>query len=800
MLRLFTAIATTVARRPRLTLLLVLGVTIVLGGLNAQMVVQNEIVLDDEVAIAQRELDARFGSNRQVVQVLLRRDAGLVSTEGLDAQVALMDAFQTATIQATLIDDPTQPAVAGPFDPLLGSGPQARPNIAGSYAQSLIQLPDDLAGLYRSLLSDDETRGLILVVQDTTGLDEDAALVNQRLVAEAVTQTTLPSGVSATAFSIQLMLTASDVGPEVGRLFGTALLIILLVLAIVYWGKAERRERRVLARRTAADVGLTLLVIVLAVVWMQGLGVLAGPDYLGLIEYFSPQTQVVPILIIGLGVDFGIHLLARYRTALAAGGDPHVAFVSSSQTVGITLLLCTAATAIGFLTNLASPVGFLAALGVLAALGIISAFVLTMTLLPAVRVLLDTRGARRGTLPLTALGQSRDAALPQVIGRSAWLAERHPALTLVAATLLVFVGVFGYTQLDSEFSVTDFVPRDEPLLTTFDEIAGSFAGGFDESTSVLITGDLTTPAAHNAVIDALSQVATLDDVVAFGAAADASSLAGVMRNLDEPTRQRFGVAADGTVANDTDVASLYGLLLDTLPGTRAFLARDSDTFVGRAVFATRAGEADAEQLAADINGVFAGARSEGVTGRAVSPAIQQASLSVAVEASQLRSLAIALGAAMLLLVMHFTVASGMPLLGVITVLPVGLVLALTFATMALTGIPLNPVTATLAALSIGIGVPFTIHVTSRFLEERNRDASGSAIRRTLTDTGGALVGSALTTAIGFGVLVTSTLKPFEQLGYVIVYAIVYSVVAAILVLPSLLTVWDGRQRRSQQPS
>lgn len=35
--------------------------------------------------------------------------------------------------------------------------------------------------------------------------------------------------------------------------------------------------------------------------------------------------------------------------------------------------------------------------------------------------------------------------------------------------------------------------------------------------------------------------------------------------------------------------------------------------------------------------------------------------------------------------------------------------------MALTGIPLNPVTATLAALSIGIGVPFTIHVTSRFL-------------------------------------------------------------------------------------
>lgn len=334
---LFTAIANTVSRRPRLTLLLVLGVTIVLGGLNAQMVTQNEIVLDDEVAVAQRELDARFGSDRQVVQVLLRSDDSLVSTAGLDAQTALMGAFQTDTIQATLVNDPSQPALAGPFDPLLRGGPVTTDDIAGLYAQSLTQLPDDLAGLYRSLLSDDETRGLILIVQDTTGIDDDTALANQQLVADAVAGVTLPSSVSATAFSIQLMLTASDVGPEVGRLFGTALIIILLVLTVVYWGKAKRRERRVLARRTAADVGLTLLVIVLAVVWMQGLGVLAGPDYLGWIEYFSPQTQVVPILIIGLGVDFGIHLLARYRTALAAGGDPHTAFVSSSQTVGITL-------------------------------------------------------------------------------------------------------------------------------------------------------------------------------------------------------------------------------------------------------------------------------------------------------------------------------------------------------------------------------------------------------------------------------------------------------------------------------
>jgi multidrug efflux pump subunit AcrB len=45
------------------------------------------------------------------------------------------------------------------------------------------------------------------------------------------------------------------------------------------------------------------------------------------------------------------------------------------------------------------------------------------------------------------------------------------------------------------------------------------------------------------------------------------------------------------------------------------------------------------------------------------------------------------------------------------------------------------------------------------------------------------------------VLITSTLVPFEQLGYVIVYAIAYSLVAAVLVLPSLLVLWDRRARR-----
>jgi hypothetical protein len=100
------------------------------------------------------------------------------------------------------------------------------------------------------------------------------------------------------------------------------------------------------------------------------------------------------------------------------------------------------------------------------------------------------------------------------------------------------------------------------------------------------------------------------------------------------------------------------------------------------------------------------------------------------------------------------------------------------------GIPFGPVTATLAALAVGIGVPFTIHIARRFEEDRIRfESLEEAIRSTTRHTGGALAGSAFTTMAGFGILMTSSLKPFQQMGLVTAYAIGLSLVGAILVLP-----------------
>ena len=107
--------------------------------------------------------------------------------------------------------------------------------------------------------------------------------------------------------------------------------------------------------------------------------------------------------------------------------------------------------------------------------------------------------------------------------------------------------------------------------------------------------------------------------------------------------------------------------------------------------------------------------------------------------------------------------------------PIVLVLIWVLGTMTLLGIPYNVVTALITALSIGIGVDYTIHIIHRYEREfANLRDPAAAARRTLATTGSALLGSALTTALGFGVLFFSSLAPFQQFGLVMAITIAYA--------------------------
>ena len=827
-------------RAPVFIIVVVLIITALLGALNSQMVRstgQEGFAPDTPEILASERIGELFssGASEEVIQVIVKGQ-DVISASGLRAVEEINRVVAESEAGAYLSNQPQRPGVVSFLDGVLGSLAQQGISADGLtdadvkqlYQQAVEFAPPEQSGFLAQLASQNADltvpaapAGLAIVFLDASQFSDGDEAFSELIdleveLGKALSAIEAGGDISVAPFSFALLFGEdTDFLAEVGRLFLFAIAIILAILGFVYFLRPKGSLTLFGAlRRSAADIALTMGVILMAITWEQGIGVLLGPGYLEFIGPFNEIGQIIPILLVGLGVDYAIHLTARYREELGEGRDVAAATGRAISTVGVALILAAVTTAVGFLTNVFNPLPALADFGILSAVGILAAFTLMLTFVPAVRLLLDQRAERAGRLPSAALAAgATERVLPRLMARTALLAEHAAIPTLIVSLLLGGLGYFGLTQLSTEFSFTDFLPEDSPAVVTFNTLAEEFGGGFGESTSVLVEGDVATPQAHNAMLEAWRNLADTENVSAFGGFASAQSPVSVVATLVQPSLESEGQPAspefaalafanglqeDLSVSADADVDAIYAAALAADADQMGQVLSGSAGSFNAAQFTiqTSAGETGAVALQSDLNDDFAPVADTGLGAIATSQEIISSVIIQSLSDSQVRSLFITLAAAMLLLVVNFWFESRRPFLGVITILPVALVVLWTFGMMAATGIPFNPVTATLSALAIGIGVPFTIHVTHRFQEDRIRfDDLDEAIRSTARHTGGALAGSAFTTMAGFGVLITSSLKPFAQMGQVTVYAIGFALIASVLVLPSMLALWDGWHRR-----
>jgi hypothetical protein len=833
-----------VSKRPLAVLLAVLSVTVVFVALSTQVVItdgNDGFAPDAPELVADAEIGPLFGdgSSASTLQVVISSETGDVLTiDGLAAVTTIQELIEESGLAPQLIGQGDQPPIVSfllPVQQSVFEGQAAAPTtdaeVKATYLAGTEQLPPEVSGVAEQLLSGDRDmsaatagKGLLLVFIDAPGFDEtladgiEATPFNdfetftdlEGEVAQAIRDADLPAGITAEPFSIELIFgTGDEFEAEVGKLFGYAAMIIVVILMFVYW-VVPNGSRLAGLRRTGADVGLTMAAIFMAIAWMNGIGVILGPKYLGWIDDFGPMSQIIPILLIGLGVDYAIHLTTRYREEVGQGADVVPGMERALHTVGIALILATVTTAVGFLTNLVSPIPALKDFGILAAVGIGSSFIIMLTFVSSFRIVLDRKAERLGRVPRASLGQTKDRFLPKLIGRTSILAERFAWQTVAVSVLLGVVGFFGVLQLKAEFSVTDFVPRPNPLLPTFDTLINDFGGGFGETTQVLVKGDVDTPEAHNALVTVVDSLRTTDNVLQFGEDPAADSPLSLLGALTDPasdgfvpaagaTAQAVGVAPDGSVPAGADVVALYDALVETSDG-RAMTVLHADGGGGYDALllsiTTQAGEDGAAQLSEDMEAVIAPLTDLGLSAVATSDEIINNVVITSLSDSQLSSLILTILAAASLLVVNFMIESKRPFLGLITIFPVALVMLWAFGLMPALGLAFGPVTATVSALAIGIGVPYMIHITHRFQEDRIRFATPEeAIKSTTTNTGGALAGSAFTTVAGFGILMTASLIPFQQLGLVTAYTILLALVGAVIVLPSMLVLWDRWHRR-----
>ena len=111
-----------------------------------------------------------------------------------------------------------------------------------------------------------------------------------------------------------------------------------------------------------------------------------------------------------------------------------------------------------------------------------------------------------------------------------------------------------------------------------------------------------------------------------------------------------------------------------------------------------------------------------------------------------------------------------------------------YGIMGLTGYELNSQTVTIGALTLGLGVDYAVHLTTRLEEEVEHAPFANPSEwttRSVATTGRAMFGAALTTAGGFSVLNFSSLVPLQLFGQVFVVAIILALISSLFVLPAM---------------
>jgi len=404
-------------------------------------------------------------------------------------------------------------------------------------------------------------------------------------------------------------------------------------------------------------------------------------------------------------------------------------------------------------------------------------------------------------------------------------------VVLPVSLVITGLAAWGWLNVETKMDASDALRPDSDFVVSLDkwDVHGADKGG--EPTLLYFEGDLAQPEAVRAMQKTIDQMnhdgeepyVGVDPIT--GEPNADSLLLDILENLmeNEYARERIeqntGISisdtnGDGLPDNATQLRAVYDYVIDYgLPQdgdtlryrpaqvAESFVRLDSGdyaTTMSVGIPGTREQSvvrSSAQELNADMAAAMEGVRSirtYGLTGSGNVRVAQFDAVSEALTGSLIIAVVAVLG---LLLVLFRSIKYA-----ILTIIPVLLVATWLYGFMYLAGYSLNILTATIAAISVGVGIDFSIHFTERFREELGRGFDKrSAIRRTAQSTGFALFCTALTTVLGFAVIAFAPMPMFSTFGILTAIMIALSLFMALIILPGLLRVFaPGVKRRRRR--
>ena len=541
---------------------------------------------------------------------------------------------------------------------------------------------------------------------------------------------------------------SDNIKTDLTRLVPLAMLLMVLLLYFSF--------------REWKGVFMPLIIVTMSIILSFGVMALLGWE-------ISLITILLPIMLIAIANNYGIHMIARYQELTRNDGSLTMKQVSKQIFLDLNRpIVITGLTTIGGVLGLLSHSMVPAAqLGVLTALGIGFALVLSIWFLPALLSFFRIPKARQRP------GQSKMALADRWLNRfSSWV-TLHPVRIVILSATVGLIGLIGIFFVEVDTNLEGYFLGKSEVRRSTELINDKFGGS--QFISVLFNGDILLP-------DVLKRMEHYEKEIAGDPAVGHVSSPVTM--LKELSKGFYNPGEEGYNQIPASADEAYQFIeIFAMGGNEEAVEQfiDYNYEYARMLISLKDGSNKTGKILHrklkdltenDPNVEFIAGAS-----------LTKIELADMVVNGQYRSLVFAMVVVFILLSIVFR----SPRAGVLSSLPLSVAILVLFGIMGLFGISLDIATALLSSIMIGVGIDYTIHFLWRFKVERNRGLDHKeAARVTLCTTGRGIFFNAFSVMVGFLALSLSNFAPMRYFSGLVVISIFTCLISALLLVPSIV--------------
>ena len=476
----------------------------------------------------------------------------------------------------------------------------------------------------------------------------------------------------------------------------------------------------------------------------------------GLFGLIMPELTLLSIaivaLLVGLGVDYSIHLLNRFSEEKEFENKID-AVEKTLKLTGKAVFLSTITTAIGFGSLTVSSMPPVVNFGLGCVIGIIFCFISATLVVPCLAIILKFEKN----------GRARDWATISNI-----VVENKKRFALLACFFAV-MSLIVLPGIRTDVNFFEMAPKGLPEIEKYFDYSENFGGGTNYNIMLVETESqgLTYPETIESIY------AMEEEIRALGASV--VSIADAIKKTNDVLERNL------IVEKIAEFAGVNEIIFDRI-AQEGLVNDDYSKTVIIVTFPVGMGIENLKILVNKINDIAA--KTVLPYNGQISKLTGQDAINVEVNKiltdEQTRSMIVAILLVLAMLILIFNSS----IWGFLTIIPVLFVLVWEPGFLVMLNIPLSVVTISIASIMIGIGIDYGIHITQRVREGMEVGKSKTeATMESIQKSGLSLVEAAFTTIAGLSSVFFVDILAIQQFGTVIIIMTVSSLVAAILILP-----------------